>query len=546
MIIFLIVICLVAVANPGITFAEPSQWMPVGQGIEYREFFLPDPNIVFVARMDRANPNATIETSIALGRLSSGLETMSNQAKRYDEALNNWGQASIPHGSGGWGARSQVVVAINGTFTTCVGCTQPWEGQVHSGWYAWRFQDTATRNAFTWKLDRSAFIGDCVRHPAGKQLIHYATGNTQEIAGVNESRGDDELILYTPQYDRDTKTDNSGVEVLVEMTTPTLVNHPAQAIGTVREINKFQGSSLIPFDHVVLSAGSGAATRLKNNVQVGDQIGISQFIRNCVDVPDLDWTNTFASVVSNDFYFLKDGQYQYNSNAGANQLHPRTAVAYNANYVYFIVVDGRYPGRSIGMNMEQLANFAKTELQAEHGLSLDGGGSSTMVVNGKVKNFPSDGVPAAKVSDGLEDRKLFRDLSRTRALIESEDSALIFLPILNSHTVYAGDVPPPPPYPIVERGVPNGLMMVRVQPKETSASFQTGDNVVVQAGGSVNLRLGPGTNYGIITALPNGTQGTVVAHNNDLNGVRAKGYNWWKVDFSGLEGWIAESLITKP
>lgn len=520
--------------------------MHVGAGVEYREYYLSDPNIVFVARMDRANPNVTIETSIALGRLSSGLETMSNQANRYDEALNNWGQASIPHSSGGWGARSQVVVAINGTFTTCVGCTLPWEGQVQSGWYAWRFQDTATRNAFTWKLDRSAFIGDCVRHPAGKQLVHYDTGNTQEIAGVNESRGDDELILYTHQYDRDTKTDNSGAEVLVEMPSPTLVNHPAQALGIVREINNFSGSSLIPFDHVVLSAGKNAATRLKNNVQVGDQVGISQFIRNCDAESPLDWSNTFASMVSNDFYFLKDGQYQYNSNAGANQLHPRTAVAYDANYVYFIVVDGRYPGRSIGMNMEQLANFAKTELGAEHGLSLDGGGSSTMVVNGEVKNFPSDGVPEARVTNGLEDRKLFRDISRTRQLIESAENELIFLPILHSHAVYAGDKPPPPPYPIVERGVPNGLMMVWVLPKETSSNFQVGEAVVVQAGGSVNLRLGPGTNYGVITAIANGTQGTIVEHNNSLNGVRAKGYNWWKVDFSGLEGWIAESLIAKP
>ena len=39
--------------------------------------------------------------------------------------------------------------------------------------------------------------------------------------GLIESRDDDELILYTPQYDRDTDTDNSGTEVLVEMYAPT-------------------------------------------------------------------------------------------------------------------------------------------------------------------------------------------------------------------------------------------------------------------------------------------------------------------------------------
>ena len=542
--VFLVVIFLAVVLIPSVTNAEPSQWESVGEGIEYRVYYLDDPNIVYVTRMDRQNPNVTIETSIALGKLSSGLETMSNQAKRYDEALNNWGQALIPHETGGWGARNQVVVAINGTFTLFPGSQQPWEGQVHSGWYAWRFQDTATRNAFTWKLDRSVFIGDCVRHPAGKQLVHYTISNTQEITGINETRGDDELILYTPQYDRDTKTDDSGVEVLVEMTNPTLINHPEQAVGTVREIRSGQGSTLIPFDHVVLSAAGTAANQLESSVQVGTQIGISQFIRNCDSESTLDWSNTFASIVSNDFYFLKDGQYQYNSDLGANVRNPRTAVAYNEHYVYFIVVDGRYPERSIGMTIEHLADFSKNLLQADHGLSLDGGGSSTMVVNGEVKNFPSDGVPGSAVVSGLEDKHLIRDLSRTRTLIESPDSSLIFLPVLQNN--YPIDIGDPPPYPIVERGVPNGLMMVVILPKEQSSGFQAGDDVVVQVSGNANLRLGPGTNYHVIDSIPNATSGFVLDPTNALNGVRAKGYYWWKVNFGNLDGWMAGTLLSSP
>ena len=196
------------------------------------------------------------------------------------------------------------------------------------------------------------------------------------------------------------------------------------------------------------------------------------------------------------------------------------------------------------MTMEQLADFSNNLLQADHGLSLDGGGSSTMVVNGEVKNFPSDGVPGSAVVNGLEDYQLFRDMSRTRSLIESQDNNKLFLPVLqNNYQYHVGE---PPPYPIVERGVPNGLMMVVILPKEQSSGFQAGDDVVVQASGNANLRLGPGTNYHVIDSIPNATTGVIQDPMNALNGVRAKGYYWWKVRFGNLDGWMAGTLLSSP
>ena len=538
--------------------AESNGWESVGEGIEYREFLLPDPNKVYVARMDLSNPNAIIESSIAQGKLVDGLETVSSQANRYDQALNWWGSPSIPHSDGAWGARNQVVVAINGTFTLPPDYEQQWEGQVHSGWYMWRFQDSATRNAFVWKLDRTTFIGDCVTHPSSKQLVYYQTGSTQEIAGVNVQREDDQLILYTPQYDRDTNTDNSGVEVLVELTRPTLIVYPERVNGYAREIRNSQGSTPIPFDHIVLSASGQAATRLKNNVSVGDQIGISQLIKNCDSESTLDWSKTYASVVSNDFYFLKDGVYVYNDDYGANVRNPRTAVAYNEQYVYFIVVDGRYKDVSIGMTMEQIAEFARVELDADHGLSLDGGGSSTMVVNGQVVNFPSDGIPLSDALDPaarLGARYVFGLRGVPRSERYSNAVPQVYLPMLQREydnpgvepdpTATPAPTPTPTPLPIVERSVPNGLMMVLVLPRESSSSFLHGEQVRINSYGNVNVRLGPGTNYGVINVVPNGTSGIILDHMNGLNGVNARGYYWWKVKLSDIEGWVAESLLVK-
>jgi len=85
-------------------------------------------------------------------------------------------------------------------------------------------------------------------------------------------------------------------------------------------------------------------------------------------------------------------------------------------------------------------------------------------------------------------------------------------------------------------------MMVNVKPKIVSTVFSAGQMVTVSS--AANIRLGPGVNYGIYSSASAGTQGTVVSH--ALNGVYAKGYYWWKCNFSGIIGWIAESLLALP
>ena len=455
-------------------------WETVATGIEYQEFQLSDPNNIFVARMDRSNPNVTIESSIAQGRLASGTETVSGMASRYDQAINYWGQS--------WGSRNDVVVAINGSFyDPATGIPQ--SGQIHSGWYAKRFGDLGGTSGFAWKLDRSAFIGQCTHHPSTRQFLTIVpAGATQEFQGINRDRGSNELVVFTPQYDADTRTDPSGVEVLVEMTRPTLIlPQPASAKGYVREIRDGQGSTPIPFDHIVLSATGAARTKLLNILSVGDQIGISQeithFEDDCSTLYPFDWTKTYASV-SGSFDFLLDGVIYSFDDPGATARHPRTAICFNATYIYFLVVDGRDPARSVGMTIGELASFCQDTLAAAWGINQDGGGSSTIVLNGVVKNNPSDGS---------------------------------------------------------ERAVGNGLMMVVVEPMEQSAAFAADDPIVTIS--STEMRLGPGTNYSSLTTISERTDGVVLDHFNNLEGALATGSYWWKVALGGMVGWVAEESL---
>ena len=57
--------------------------------------------------------------------------------------------------------------------------------------------------------------------------------------------------------------------------------------------------------------------------------------------------------------------------------------------LYLVVVDGRQPGYSMGMSLDGLSNFF-TWLGVWEAYNLDGGGSSTMVINNEIINSYSD------------------------------------------------------------------------------------------------------------------------------------------------------------
>jgi exopolysaccharide biosynthesis protein len=97
--------------------------------------------------------------------------------------------------------------------------------------------------------------------------------------------------------------------------------------------------------------------------------------------------------------------------------HPRTALAIKGNKVLLITVDGRNE-RSAGMSLYELASVLKW-LKAEDGINLDGGGSTTMWVNGQedggVVNHPSDNKKMMKSADykpGMDLDNLAADTTR--------------------------------------------------------------------------------------------------------------------------------------
>lgn len=526
-------VCLVVTLSAARVANAPAEtdWQTVAIGIDYREFRASGPNNVFVARMDRSNPNVTLDSSLGNGFLAEpssgypyGRQTVRGQAGLHDQSIGYWGRV--------WGSRNRVVVAINGYyFDDYTGV--PWRGQSQSGWYIKRFDNMETGSGFSWTLNGDAFIGECVTHYAQKQKIKFLETDTfLYLNGLNRERRSDELILYTSQYFSNTKTDASGVEVVVEMSRPVSLYSAQDGIaGTIKAVRNGQGASPIQFDHIVLSASGTAAADLLANANEGQQIGVFQEMANfALDIENgkcdsnsklssLDWTNTYASI-GGDFYFLRNGIiHAYTQKNQATVRDPRTAIAFNDQYIFFIVVDGRNPGVSVGMRISELAQFARDTLGATYGIAEDSGGSSTMVVNGEVKNNTTcNFTDCAKTTDLSATPSPPLYYNRQPAPVEANG-------LLGEVT---GDQ--------VEALVANGMMMVSVEPRYQSNNYVQDDFITLSS--PTNIRLGPGTNYAIIDTLSS-TDGVVLDH--PLNGVYARGWSWWKVKFGPTIGWVAQT-----
>jgi hypothetical protein len=80
--------------------------------------------------------------------------------------------------------------------------------------------------------------------------------------------------------------------------------------------------------------------------------------------------------------------------------HPRSAIGFDDDRIWIVTVDGRREGYSAGMTLPELARVFEA-LGAREALNLDGGGSTVMVVDGRVVSRPSDPTGEREVVNAL-------------------------------------------------------------------------------------------------------------------------------------------------
>jgi hypothetical protein len=219
-------------------------------------------------------------------------------------------------------------------------------------------------------------------------------GTRYPIDGINRPRGQAEAILYDWAFHRSTLTDPDGIEFLIARNKIIGLSH--------------NGNAAIPPDGFVYSLGPKSPVP-KADLKIKAPVKISYAVSDAsAPAPRSkpDWQEMEYIVGGMPALFLKQRDLlQHNEEkmrAGFDtERHPRTAVGLRADGTWvFVVIDGRQPDLSIGMNLKDLSELLLS-LGCMDALNLDGGGSSTLYYQGKVVNSPSDATKDRPVSDAF-------------------------------------------------------------------------------------------------------------------------------------------------
>lgn len=222
-----------------------------------------------------------------------------------------------------------------------------------------------------------------VRDLAYTGTLSLPDGRLLTLKGMNRARIANDLVLFNAYYAASTKTNQFGREVKIK-------NGRVVAISTA-------GNMPIEPDSVVIS-GHGVNADALASLRLGDHVTLTQTLGNTL----ADAATTVVSggplLVENGSVHVRTAEEQIAPDIARGRA-PRTALGLKKDgTLLLLVVDGR-SSASAGLTLTELAQYL-VKLGAVSAVNYDGGGSSEMVINGKIVNNPSDGRERA-VSIGL-------------------------------------------------------------------------------------------------------------------------------------------------
>ena len=219
--------------------------------------------------------------------------------------------------------------------------------------------------------------------------LDAADGASHPVSGVDRPREADELIVYGPEFHRTTLTPPGGIEVLV-------------GNGRVASAIDGAGSLPIPSSGYVVSAVGTAADWVRTHLKTDSAVRLRTELKYDPLPPfEPEFLLGAGPRLTAAGRAAADPGMKFYPPDFANNRHPRTAAGVRKDgRLALVTVDGRQPALSVGMTIAELSALM-LELGCDEAINLDGGGSTTMVVNAKVVNSPSDAAGERPVSDAL-------------------------------------------------------------------------------------------------------------------------------------------------
>jgi len=314
------------------------------------------PRRIFVLTVDRSQA-LTLDVTLALGDHLAGYAPTSQMA-----------------------TNAGAIAAVNGDFS------RPPGHPLHPFAMDGNLVQTSVIRGFEFApaLDESgAFFG---RPQQTVTAVVASTGETLAIDRWNEGPPEPgEIAGFSPEGGyAETPPPDACSARLFPQTPP----QPADPAGVERTYTVEQATcaetAMVVSGGVVLSAPPGTDEAIQLlALQPGAQVRLTW---------SFGWPDVFDAIGGVPI-LVADGQMALEGCYGSVcYQHPRTGVGITDDgKVLLVVVDGRQPRYSEGLTMRRLARLF-LHLGATFAMNLDGGGSSTMVVNGTVVNRPSSGV----------------------------------------------------------------------------------------------------------------------------------------------------------
>lgn len=331
----------------------------LGPGVQLDTIVLDGPNVVHIVTIDRSQ-GLEIRSTLATGRLTGRLPT--TQISR----------------------RWHAAVAVNGDFF--LGDGQPAHAFATGGRLLKAPALIEDSTGFSARDPRTAHFGT----PAMAMFAEVQeTGVTTTVDRFND--GDPalgETAMYTPEGVGASSQPAGSCYARLTSTAPPQLDTSGAAFQThvVTSMTCDPAAAVVGDDDVLVAPSGGSRARFITSLDPGQHLEVGWTINP--EWPDLlDSTGSNTTLVHNgspsDDVVFGDGPF-YEAMAG------RTAVGQlRDGRDVLVTVDGRQPGYSVGMTPLAFAEFL-VSIGVVEAANLDGGGSTTLVVGGRLINRPSD------------------------------------------------------------------------------------------------------------------------------------------------------------